>query len=315
MEKKLTIIIPVFNEAKILNYSVTEIEKRLEKLPVKYELLFVDDGSKDDTYKVLDGISQTNKRVSFISFSRNFGKESAVFAGLENADGDACVIMDCDLQHPPEFIYQMVDLWLTGEVDVIDAVKATRGKESIFYKISSLTFNVMMNKLTSLNLKDSSDFKLLDKKVITEILKCKEKTRFFRGLSEWVGFRHKKIEFNVAERTVGTSKWSLTKLIKYSIDNIVTFSSIPLKLISFFGFFVIFLSIALIGQTVYMKLVGHAVEGFTTVIISIAFFSGTILLSLGVIGEYMSKIYEEIKGRPIYILKKSKNNENTSKSN
>ncbi len=305
--KKVTVIIPVFNEGEILKDTTIEIKKILDNIStIQYELLFVDDGSQDNTYKILEEISLTDSKVSFISFSKNFGKEAAILAGLENAKSDGVIIIDADLQHPPELIPEMIELWQKENYDVIDGIKASRGKENPFYKLSSLLFNFLMNKLTGLNLKGSSDFKLLDKKVVDEILRCSERTRFFRGLTEWVGFKHKKIFFNVNQRKGGKTKWSLTKLIKYSLNNIIAFSSVPLKLISLLGFFVIFIAIGLIIQTLYLKFTYNAVEGFTTVIISVSFFSGIILLSLGVIGEYLSKIYEEIKARPSYILKRKK---------
>ena len=316
MIKKVTILIPLFNEADILKETTNEIKKILDSITnIEYEILFVDDGSEDNSYKILEDISSLENRVSFISFSKNFGKEAAILAGLENSNSDAVIIIDADLQHPPELIPQMIKIWQEEGYDIIDGIKASRGKENIFYKLASLLFNFLMNKLTSLNLKGSSDFKLLDKKVVKEILRCQEKTRFFRGLTEWIGFKHKKIFFNVNERKSGKTKWSLSKLIKYSINNIIAFSSMPLKLISVLGFFVIFIAIGLIIQTLYLKLTNKAVEGFTTVIISVSFFSGIILLSLGVIGEYLAKIYEEIKSRPNYIIKKNKKvikNENTS---
>lgn len=315
--KKLTIIIPVFNESDILKDTTLEIKRVLDSINnIEYEILFIDDGSSDDTYKKLEEMSLKDSKISFISFSKNFGKEAAILAGLENSNSDAVIIIDADLQHPPELLPQMIDIWDKENVDIVDAIKASRGKENFFYKLSSLLFNFLMNKLTSLNLKGASDFKLLDKRVIDEILKFRERGRFFRGITEWIGFRHKKIYFNVRERRYGKSKWSLTKLIKYSINNILAFSSIPLKLISILGFLVIFIAIGLIIQTLYLKITGKAVEGFTTVIISISFFSGIILLSVGVIGEYLSKIYEEIKARPIYIIKNKRNrnlkDENTS---
>lgn len=304
MKKKITLIIPVYNEADILKLAVDKIDEIMQQVEIDYEILFVDDGSKDKSLEEINKLSKQHNTVNFLSFSRNFGKESAVFAGLENASGDCVVVMDADLQHPPEVIPEMIDLWNQG-YEVVNGVKLSRGKESIFYKLSSFIFNKTLTIFTGLNIKNSSDFKLLDKRVVKAILRCKERTRFFRAISEWVGFNQTNVYFHVAPRIGGQTKWSLFKLIKYSIDNIVSFSSIPLKMLSVLGIIAILFAIGLAIQTLVFKLTNRSVEGFTTVILLIIFFGGMILLGLGIIGEYLANIYNEIKARPQYLIKKT----------
>ena len=220
-------------------------------------------------------------------FHRNFGKEAAVFAGLEHCTGDAVVVMDGDLQHPPEVIGQMVKLWLEGGYEIVDAVKEYRGTESALYKAASLFFNSLMSGLTGFPMHNASDFKLLDRSAVDALLRCRERTRFFRGLTEWIGFRHTSLTFCVHERTAGKRSWSAGSLLTYSLRNILAFSAFPIHLISIVGFITVVIAIILSGQTLYMKLSGQAVEGFTTVILAVTFFSGILLLSVGVIGEYL----------------------------
>ena len=224
-----------------------------------------------------------------------------MMAGLENAGGDCVVVMDCDLQHPPETIVEMHHLWQQG-YEVVEGVKRSRGKESIFHKLSAGLFYKMISKAVKIDMSRASDFKLLDRRAVEALLQMPERNAFFRALSSWIGFRSTTVEFDVREREIGESKWSTKALIKYAVSNIVSFSAAPMKLLLFTGIFGLLLSVILGIQTLVNYFSGHAVEGFTTVILLILIMGSFILLGLGVIGYYISKIYEEVKCRPRYII-------------
>ena len=224
-----------------------------------------------------------------------------MMAGLANATGDCVVVMDCDLQHPPETIVEMYHLWQQG-YEVVEGVKRSRGKESIFHKLSAGLFYKMISKAVKIDMSRASDFKLLDRRAVEALLQMPERNAFFRALSSWIGFRSTTVEFDVREREIGESKWSTKALIKYAVSNIVSFSAAPMKLLLFTGIFGLLLSVILGIQTLVNYFSGHAVEGFTTVILLILIMGSFILLGLGVIGYYISKIYEEVKCRPRYII-------------
>ena len=233
-----------------------------------------------------------------------------MFAGLETAKGDCCVVLDCDLQHPPEKIVEMYRLWEQG-YEVVEGIKEDRGEESGFHKFAANSFYALISKATGMDMAASSDFKLLDRKVVDTLNKMPERNVFFRALSFWVGFKKAEVSYCVRERTVGESKWSTKSLIKYAINNIGSFSSLPLHLV--IGMGVIMLLIAVIFGIVALvqKIVGTALGGFTTVILLLLFSSSLIMISLGIIGYYIARIYEEIKGRPRYIISRICGREDT----
>ena len=206
------------------------VEEETEKEKIDYELVFVDDGSKDLTWNKIEKICNQNKRITGVHFSRNFGKESAIFAGLANAAGDCCVVMDCDLQHPPETVVEMYRFWEQG-YEVVEGVKKSRGKESVLHKASAGLFYKMMSKAVKLDMSRASDFKLMDRKAVEALLAMPERNAFFRALSSWVGYRTTSVEFDVREREAGESKWSTWSLVKYAITNIVAFSTMPMQLV------------------------------------------------------------------------------------
>ena len=273
----------------------------MEKHSIDYEIVFVNDGSKDATWDEIQKAHRNNEKVCGVCFSRNFGKEGAVFAGLEYAKGDCCVVMDCDLQHPPEVIPQMWEKWQQG-AEIVEGIKADRGKESLGYKLSAGLFYKIMSKLIKMDMNASSDFKLLDRKVVQVLLELPERNTFFRALTFWAGFRTETVEYEVQERKYGQSKWSFWSLMKYAITNATSFSTLPLQLVTIMGGVSILFSVILAIQTLVRYLMGTAVEGFTTVILLILIIGGFIMLSLGVIGHYIARIYEEVKGRPKYII-------------
>ena len=300
--KLLSIIIPSFNEEKNIPNTSKVLADLLEKEKIEYELIFVSDGSKDGTYEAILEESKKNPRVKGAQFSRNFGKEASIFAGLELACGDGCIIMDCDLQHPPEVIPQMYVLWQEG-YEIVEGIKSSRGKETFFHKMFANTFYGIMSKLMKMDMKSSSDFKLIDRKVVNVLLELKERNTFFRALTFWAGFKTTKVYYDVQERAFGTTKWSFKSLLKYAVNNVTSFSTLPLQTVTFMGAASILFSIVLAIQTLVKYFMGTSQEGFTTVILLILIVGGFIMISLGVIGHYIARIYEEVKGRPKYIIR------------
>ncbi len=302
-EGTLSVVLPAYNEEKMIEKAAVTIGDILEKESISYELVFVDDGSKDSTWSEIERVSQTNSNIVGIHFSRNFGKESALFAGLANAAGDCCVVMDCDLQHPPEILIDMYRLWQQG-YEVVEGVKRSRGKESFLHKASAGLFYKIISKAVKIDMSRASDFKLMDRMAVDSLLNMPEKNAFFRALSSWIGYKTTEVEFDVREREEGESKWSTWSLIKYAITNIVAFSAAPMQLVTAAGVIVLILAVVMGVQTVIKFCTGGSVAGFTTVILLILIIGSIIMISLGIIGYYISKIYEEVKGRPKYLISK-----------
>jgi dolichol-phosphate mannosyltransferase len=301
--KTISIVLPSYNEEKMISKSASVIGALLKKENIQYELIYVDDGSVDRTWNEIENVSKQEPRIVGIHFSRNFGKEAAILAGLANATGDCCVVMDCDLQHPPEKIIEMYHMWEQG-FEVVEGIKQNRGKESFLHKLSASFFYKIISKAVKIDMSHASDFKLLDRKVVEVLLSMPEKNSFFRALSSWVGFEKTTIEFDVQERLEGESKWSVKSLIQYAITNIVAFSAAPMQFVTIIGVISFFLTIVLGVQTLINYFMGKSVAGFTTVILLILFFGSLIMISLGIVGYYIAKIYEEVKSRPRYIVSK-----------
>lgn len=268
---------------------------------IEYELIFIDDGSRDATWARISDCTASDAHVAGIRFSRNFGKEAALLAGLSYAKGDCCVTLDCDLQHPPEKIVEMYELWEQG-FEVIEGVKSSRGKEGAAHALFAGLFYQLMGKAAGFDMSSTSDFKLLDRKAVDAILSMPEKDTFYRALSGWVGFRSVSISFDVAARSVGESKWSPIKLVQYAIQQITSFTTAPMQIVTVFGVIMLLLSIALGIQTLVHKLTGTAEAGFTTVIMVMLFTGSIIMISLGIMGYYMTKMFDEIKNRPRFIV-------------
>ena len=300
----LSVVIPAYNEEAMIRKTASVIGAILKDAHIDYELLFVNDGSKDKTWSEILEASKIDPKVKGISFSRNFGKESAMFAGLHKSMGDCVAVIDCDLQHPPEKLVEMYRLWEQG-YEVIEGVKATRGHESLMHKMAAKSFYSMISDATGVDMSRASDFKLLDRKAVNVILNIREKNAFFRAMSSWVGFETTQVEYDVREREEGESKWSTKSLIKYAITNITSFTSAPMQIISMLGVILLFMTITLTVVTLIQKIQGVASDGFTTVIVMLGFIGAVLMISLGIIGYYISKIYEEVKGRPRFIISKT----------
>lgn len=297
----ISVIIPAHNEAENIKNTTITIKEILTKEEIEFELIYIDDGSKDTTYTLIEEQYKEDNRIRGIKFSRNFGKEAAIMAGLRAAKGDCAAVIDCDLQHPPECLINMYRLWEEG-YQIIEGVKASRGKESLAHKMSAGIFYKAISKAIGLNMETSSDFKLIDRKVVDIIAVMPEKDTFFRALTYWVGFKTATVSYEVVERQFGETKWSTWKLIKYAVNNITSFTSMPLQIITGMGIFLIFLSFILGIHTLYRFISGSAAEGFTTVILLLLFIGGCLMMSLGIIGIYISKIYNEVKQRPQYLI-------------
>lgn len=297
----MSIVLPAYNEEQMIEKTAGTIARLMENEDISYELVFVNDGSKDQTWERIKEASKKNSNIKGICFSRNFGKEGAVFAGLANASGDCVAVMDCDLQHPPETLITMYRLWEQG-YQVIEGVKASRGREGFLHKFFAKTFYKIISNATGVDMSRASDFKLLDRAAVDEFLKLPERNVFFRALSSWVGFKTTYVEFHVQEREAGESKWSMKLLFKYAINNITSFSAVPMQVVTFCGVIFFLFAIVLAVQSLYLYFSGRAVAGFTTVILLLLIIGSILMFSLGVIGYYLSKIYEEVKMRPRYII-------------
>jgi len=301
--KLLSIILPSYNEQDNIPHTFEVINNILTSASIPYEMIFVDDGSRDLTYQRIYEVSLQNPQVKGICFSRNFGKEAAIFAGLEASAGACCLIMDCDLQHPADLIPEMYRLWLEGN-EVVEGVKSSRGKENPLHSFCAKSFYSIISRATDIDMSKASDFKLLDRRAVDALLAMPERAPFFRALSSWIGFKTISVPFDVQKREIGTSKWSPWKLIKYAIHNITSFSGAPLQFVTLLGWIMLLCSIVLGIQSLYRYFTGTALEGFTTVILLQLIIGSILMISLGIIGHYISRIYDEIKARPRYIISK-----------
>lgn len=309
----LSVIIPAYNEQDNVPRAASAISKLLSAHCIDYEIIFINDGSSDRTWQRLSQLAASDERIKAIGFSRNFGKESAIFAGLENAAGDACVIIDCDLQHPPETIIEMYRLWQTGDVDIVEAKKRTRGKESTAHRGMAKLFYKIIQRVSGLEMEDSSDFKLLDRRAVEALLRMPERLTFFRAMSSWVGFKTECVYFDVAERQSGSSKFSFASLVKYAVTSITSFTSAPMQMVTVAGVVTFIIAIIFGINTLVQKIMGTSAEGFSTVILLQLITSAIIMFSLGIIGYYLAKIYEEIKQRPRYIISEKLNMEENTR--
>lgn len=302
----ISIVIPVFNEGDSIEHNLPKILSELEnKRHIVFQILVVNDGSTDDTLEKLYTLCNKYDSLEIICFNRNFGKEAAIHAGLFHSKGDAAIVMDSDLQHPPNLISKMLALWEDG-ADSVEACKSSRGNESLPKKILAQGFYFTFKLLTKLDIKGHSDFKLLDRKVINAYLSLPERKRFFRGIIPWMGFPSKKIQFSVVERTHGKSSWARSQLIKFAITGLTGFTSTPLHIVTGLGVIYILASVVVGGMALYQKYMGTAVAGFPTVILLILITGALILFSLGQIGIYIEQIFDEIKQRPTYLINKMK---------
>lgn len=308
---KLSVVLPAYNEELMVGKTCRVLAEVLTEAKIPYELVVVNDGSGDRTWEEIQKAGERDANVTGVLFSRNFGKEAAIFAGLAQAGGDVVAVMDCDLQHPPQTLIEMYRLWQDG-YEVIEGVKSDRGKEGFLHKECAGFFYDIMSKATKVNMKDASDFKMLDRKAVDSILSMPERNMFFRATSTWVGYKTTSVEFEVQEREAGVSKWSPWTLVKYAFTNIVAFTTFPLQFVTITGVVCFICSLVLMIYSLIQYFAGSAVEGYTTLLMVLLLVGSAMMISLGIIGYYIAKIYEEVKRRPRYIISKViKNGEQT----
>ena len=298
---RLSVVLPAYNEEESVPLAADVIGDLLTQAGIDHELIFVNDGSRDHTWRAIQEAAARRPQVRGIRFSRNFGKEAAIFAGLAQAKGDCCVVLDCDLQHPPEKILEMYRLWQQGW-QVVEGVKISRGKESPLHTLAAKTFYRFLSGATRIDMSHASDFKLLDRRAVDVLVAMREKNAFFRALSSWIGFDTAQVEFEVQPRAAGESKWSLRSLTRYAVTNLAAFSTAPLQIVTILGVLVFLCSLVLGCWSRWQKINGQALEGFTTVILLLLLIGSALMVCLGILGYYIAKIYEEIKDRPRYIV-------------
>jgi dolichol-phosphate mannosyltransferase len=308
--KKVSVVIPMYNEEEVVKTSYIRIQKTLEKLQQsEYEIIFVNDGSKDQTLNILQEIAQENPKVKIISFSRNFGHQAAVTAGIKYVTGDGVIIIDADLQDPPELLPEMIALWEEGN-EVIYGQRKSRKGESAFKLLTAKMFYSTLNALSDVEIpKDTGDFRLVDRKVIDVINSLPEHNKFLRGLFSWVGFKQKAYPYERQERYAGKTKYPFKKMWKLASDGIISFSTKPLKIVGGLGFVTIIFSIGILIYSLisYAFNLNHLTPGWTSIMVAITLFSGVQLLSIWIISEYIARIYDETRNRPEYIIDKKIN--------
>ena len=298
---RLSVVLPAYNEEQMLAKTCRTLKKILDLAEINYELVIVDDGSTDQTWKIIEETAEKDRNVTGVHFSRNFGKEAAIVAGLAQASGNAVAVMDCDLQHPPEVLVKMYRLWEQG-YEVVEGIKKSRGTETVFHRKSAGFFYRIMSRATGFNMENASDFKLLDRKAVESVLSMPERSMLYRATSSWVGFKSTSVLFEVQEREAGESKWSTGSLIRYAFRNIVAFTTLPLQFVTIGAGGCFICSLLLLIYSLVRYFTGHAVEGYTTLLIVMLFIGSAVMMSLGIIGYYIARIYEEVKRRPRYIV-------------
>lgn len=297
----LSVVIPSYNEEASVAAAADAISSVLSDADIPCELIFVDDGSRDKTWDKITAAAGQHPNVRGVRFSRNFGKEAAITAGLTAAKGECCAVIDCDLQHPPEKLVEMYRLWEQG-YEVIEGRKTNRGKESPLHSLSAKLFYSAISTAAGFDMANASDFKLLDRKAVDVLIHMPEKNAFFRALTAWVGFKTAVVPFEVRERSAGKSKWSALSLTRYAINNIASFSAAPMQIVTVLGVIMLIVAVVFGVIALAQKFAGKALGGFTTVILLQLFSGSIIMMSLGIIGYYIAKIYEEVKARPRYII-------------
>lgn len=315
---KISVIVPCYNEQDSLHYFYNEILDISNKMSEQeFEFLFIDDGSTDDTLKYLKDLSDKDTRVNFISFSRNFGKEAAIYAGLENAVGDYIVLMDADLQDPPSLIPQMYETLKNEDFDCVATRRVTRKGEPLIRSLFAKCFYKIINKISRTEIVDGArDYRFMSRRMVDSILKVSEYNRFSKGIFGWVGYNTKWIEYENIERVAGKTKWSFWKLIIYSIEGIVGFSTVPLSISSFMGVILCIVALFMVVFIIIRKLLfGDPVSGWPSLACIIIFIGGIQLFCIGILGQYLAKTYLEAKKRPIYLIKEQTKKDDNIKNN
>ena len=303
MPPHISVVVPAFNEASGIADTVRAIVTQVAATPCAHTIVVVDDGSTDGTWTVLTQLAREVASLQALRLSRNFGKEGAMAAGIDVVSGDATIILDADLQHPPTLIPEMVRLWQQEGWDIVEGVKRHRGPESWRQRFAARTFYRLAHVLTGYDLQDASDFKLLDRRVVDAWRRFGERATFFRGLVAWLGFRRTQVFFDVPSRSGGESRWSFTALIGLALNAVTSFSALPLQLVTVLGLITLLIALGVGLQALRLWYEGLALPGFTTVILLQLIIGGFLMMSLGIIGTYLARIYDEVKARPRYVIR------------
>ncbi len=313
MNKTVSVVVPCYNEGQVIEFTIKELLSVADSIEgYDFELIFVNDGSSDDTEEKILAASREHANVRAFSFSRNFGHQQAVSAGLDVSTGDAVVLIDADLQDPPSLIKDMIVKWEQG-YDVVYGTRASRDGESFFKLASAKLFYRILNRLSEVPIPlDTGDFRLMDRQVVDQLNAMPEKSRFIRGMVSWIGFNQTAIEYERSPRFAGESKYPLAKMVKFALDGLLSFSVKPLKISIMMGFTCSGIALLMLLYSVYVRLLtDHWVSGWTSLLVSVLFIGGVQLISIGILGEYIARIYNESKGRPLYIIKKDRKGDNS----
>jgi polyisoprenyl-phosphate glycosyltransferase len=302
-----SIVIPVYNEAEVLPALYDRLTRVLEALIEPYEIIFVNDGSQDDSPLLLRDFQARDERVKFLSFSRNFGHQIAITAGLDYSSGQAAVVMDADLQDPPEVIPRLIEQWRKG-YDIVFAVRAKRQGEGLFKRATATIFYRLFRRMTATEIPlDAGDFRLMSRRAVEALQSIRERNRFIRGLAGWIGFPQTSVTFVRDVRQAGETKYPLKKMLQFALNGLMSFSLVPLQLASYLGFLISSIAFFYIAYAIGLKLfTDRVVLGWTSVMVAVLFLGGVQLISLGIIGEYIGRIYEEVKQRPLYVVDEAK---------
>lgn len=305
-----SVVVPLYNEEEVLNETYKRLKRVMDDLNEEYEIVLINDGSRDKTAELVDVICNSDEKVKYIEFSRNFGHQTAVTAGMDYADGDAIIVIDADLQDPPEIIPEMIKLWKDG-FDVVYGQRTRRNGETIFKKLSAKIFYRFLKSMTEVDIPlDTGDFRLIDRKVCNALKLVNENNRFIRGIISWLGFKQTGVSFERDKRFAGETKYPLSKMLKFAFDAITSFSYKPLKLATFLGFLTSLGGFLYLFVVIYQRIfMEETIVGWASTLAVTLIFNGVILNILGIIGEYIGRIFDEAKGRPLYLVKKTLNYE------
>ncbi|MDR4986992.1 glycosyltransferase [Bacillus cereus] len=308
MEKLISVVVPMYFEEEVAQECYTRLKSVMLQNNINYEFVFVNDGSTDRTMDILSEIAANDYRTKIVNFARNFGHQIAVTAGIAAAKGDAIVIIDADLQDPPEVIPELIAKWEEG-YEVVYAKRKQRKGETWFKLLTAKYFYKFLNYMSDIDIpKDTGDFRIIDRKVADVFNQMTERNRFIRGMMSWVGFRQTYVEYERDERFAGETKYPLKKMIKFASDGIIAFSTKPLRIVMSLGLLSVLISIIVLIYTITVKIIGNDTQtGWASIMVAITFFSGIQLLGLGIVGQYIARIYDESKNRPIYIVKETIN--------
>lgn len=306
-KKIISVVVPVFDEEELINHTINKLQSEISTWDYDYEIIYVNDGSTDNTLKLLINAAEKNSKLKIISFSKNFGHQMAFTAGLDYAKGDAVIVIDGDLQDPPRVMNHFIKRWEEG-YDVVYGKRIKRKGETLFKLFTANLYYRFFEKLSDTKIpRDVGDFRLMDKSVVSKIKDMRERHRFIRGMVSWVGFKQCAVEYERDERIAGETKYPFKKMLIFALDGIFSFSTVPLKIITKIGFLITLFSFLYLIYIVINKILGYGIPGFASIIVSIVFLGGVQLISIGILGQYVGRTFEEIKGRPLYIVEKTIN--------